>query len=151
MTELPSYTTRPKRYPEEEGHLFVSKADFDKLGNRVAYVEYDGFEYCATAEQLMVSDLLTIDPQGLLYYRKHCPKSVKYYIVYITVNSNERRHRMLSRGDPLDKVNKRLYYDNELFKGFDKVADIVIENNDYSETLSKVLSFIRYTNREQCI
>ncbi|MDR0287353.1 MAG: hypothetical protein LBI03_06595 [Clostridiales bacterium] len=54
---------------------------------------------------------------------------------------------MLSRGDSIDKVNKRLYHDNELFRGFDKIADIIIENNDFKEALTEILSYMKETRR----
>ena len=47
-----SYTTRPPRYDGEEGHTFVTDEEFDKLTDMIAYTEFDGHRYCATADQI---------------------------------------------------------------------------------------------------
>ena len=59
LIQLQSYTTRPPRYEGEKGHIFVSKREFDLLYPRVAYTNYNGYEYYATITQVNESDLLT--------------------------------------------------------------------------------------------
>ena len=62
---IQSYTTRPQRYDNEYGHIFINDTDFDKLKNIVAYTEYNGFRYCATEELLDESDLYVVDCDGV--------------------------------------------------------------------------------------
>ena len=49
LKSIQSYTTRPPRYDGETGHIFVSNEEFDELTDYVAYTEFAGFRYCATA------------------------------------------------------------------------------------------------------
>ena len=53
---IQSYTTRPPRYDGETGHIFVSDKDFDKLTDIVAFTEFAGNRYCATAQQVEEND-----------------------------------------------------------------------------------------------
>ena len=42
---LLSYTTRPKRYPEEEGHIFITKSEeVPLLQDIVAETYFDGYK-----------------------------------------------------------------------------------------------------------
>ena len=41
---IQSFTTRPKRTPNEQGHIFISKEDFDCLHDYVAYTKFNGYE-----------------------------------------------------------------------------------------------------------
>lgn len=66
--QLSSYTTRPPRAPNEQGHIFIasdSYKDIDDLKaqypNRVAETMFDGNFYFATAEQVEQCDIYVID------------------------------------------------------------------------------------------
>ena len=79
LQSIQSYTTRPPRYDGETGHIFVSDKEFDELKDMVAYTEFCGHRYCATAEQVENNDLYVIDPKGVEYFRQayHGNKQIK--------------------------------------------------------------------------
>lgn len=112
-----SYTTRPKRFPDETGHIFVSDDQFDRLVKRdkiVAYTEYNGYRYCATAAQAAICQIYVIDIPGVLYFRQHYTGSKKILTVLIDLPEGIRRSRMQQRGDT-DTIGSRLETDRVKF------------------------------------
>ena len=57
LKSIQSYTTRPKRSEDEKGHIFVSDSEVPPKTDMVAYTEFAGNRYCATAEQVEDNDL----------------------------------------------------------------------------------------------
>ncbi len=143
LTQLQSYTTRLPRHAGEGGHIFVSKKEFDLLYPRVAYTNYNGFEYCATIAQVNESDLLTIDPFGIDFFKKAYTGWKKVKIVYILVSEEERIARMRRRGDCSEDILKRIAYDEQLFKGIENMADVIISNENLEESVLDLLKYIR--------
>lgn len=112
-----SYTTRPKRFPDEKGHIFVSDEEFDRLVKRneiVAYTEYSGYRYCATAAQASICQIYVIDIPGILYFRQHYTGPKKILTVLIDLPEGIRRSRMGQRGDT-DTISTRLETDRVKF------------------------------------
>lgn len=142
LIQLQSYTTRPPRYEGEKGHIFVSKRVFDLLHPRVAYTNYNGYEYCATIAQVNESDLLTIDPFGIDFFKKAYTGEKNVKIVYIFVSDEERMARMRKRGDCSEDIIKRIEYDEQAFKGIECAADVIICNDNMEECISKLLKYI---------
>ena len=78
---LPSYTTRPKRFEKEEGHIFVNNMFYEKVSRSrdiVAYTYFDKHHYWATTQQVDENDIYIIDPDGVAFFRSHYfgPKQV---------------------------------------------------------------------------
>lgn len=92
---LNSYTTRPKRTPDEVGHTFVSTEEFNKLVNLVGYTKFNGYEYCATQEQVNNSDVYVIDPAGVEYFLKTYCGDRRFEIVYIYASESCCYRRMV--------------------------------------------------------
>lgn len=127
MQQVKSYTTRPKRFPKEDNHTFVSESEFSKLRNLIAYTKFDGYEYCATAQQVDDSDLYVIDPAGVHYfYSKYTGDKIPF-VVYLSVPEEVRTERMLKRGDSMDSVQQRIQNDDESFKSAHKIAHLVVD------------------------
>lgn len=131
-----SYTTRPKRTPNETGHIFVSDAEFDEImakNNIVAYTDYNGYRYCATQTQADNAQIYVIDIPGVEYFRKRYTGDKRIYTVFIDLPEGVRRSRMQMRGDT-DTINARLETDREKFSE-EQVAklkpDLVIDQ-EYS-------------------
>lgn len=107
-----SYTTRPKRYEGEKGHTFITDKELDKLTDIVAYTNYNGFRYCATAQQLDESNLYVIDIPGVEYLlEKYNNKERPITILYFDTNTKTRVLRMIDRGDSDAKIVSRLLED----------------------------------------
>lgn len=134
-----SYTTRPKRTEDEDSHTFVSKGEFDVLKNKVAYTNFNGYEYCATKEQLDNATVYVIDPAGVEYL-KQSGYDRELFIVYLETWGSTCMARMLDRGDDYDKAKQRVANDEKEFALFESKADVKIDaNKDCVSVYSKFL------------
>lgn len=117
-----SYTTRPKRYEGEGGHIFVDKYS----GDGVAYSKFNGYEYWCTQEQLDECDVYVVDWNGIDILKE---KGVEGVVVYIDVSEEERRRRMKLRGDSDEMIESRIENDRKMFPEERKMeADVVLED-----------------------
>lgn len=140
-----SYTTRPKRSPSETGHIFVSDDEFDRLiadNAIIAYTEYSGYRYCATAAQADECQIYVIDIPGVLYFRKNYTGNKKVLTALIDLPEGLRRSRMQQRGDT-STINFRLETDRVKFSE----EQIRLLNPDFvidqEYTLSKEADMLR--------
>lgn len=108
-----SYTTRSPRYENEIGHVFVTNEEFDKLENIVAYTEYNGFRYAATAEQINSVDIYVVDVPGVetLLDKYHSKRPI--VVFYFDTSVRTRIDRMIDRHDSDMAIISRLYNDEE--------------------------------------
>ena len=114
MNSVESYTTRPPRYPSEEGHIFITDEEFDQLGEMCAYTEYNGYRYGVTKDILDVSDVYVIDPAGAIYLANHYSgKPVRY--IWLGTSPWVCYDRMIARGDNVAMAWTRLEYDKDAF------------------------------------
>lgn len=111
MKLVESYTTRPPRYPDEEGHIFVSDEEFDALGEMCAYTEYDGHRYGVTPDVIDQNDIYVIDPYGVKYLKRKYHGNKGVIAIRLFLSEEERIKRMVDRGDQNDKIVKRIMQD----------------------------------------
>lgn len=128
LTVVESYTTRPKRTENETGHIFVSNKEFKKLHNIVARCTYNGYRYCATKMQIETSDVYVVDPVGLDSLKRNVTFKRRIVAVYVSCSETARKQRMLDRGDSIERVETRLTYDREAFRGCERIADCTVIN-----------------------
>lgn len=143
---LESYTTRPKRTPDEKGHIFVNDLEFEKYKDDLcAYTEFDGYKYWATNKQVDECDIYIIDPAGVEYFKTQY-KGDKYPLtIELLADKKTRRQRMFNRGDSKKDVERRLKHDKAAFKDFN--ADVKINANlSIEEVVSNVDFAIRMTD-----
>ena len=128
---LPSYTTRPPRYEGEKGHIFISEKEFDNIDAKdmIAPVKYHGHRYCATKQQVEENDIYVIDLDGLKNMQRNYKGNKNIKIIYIKASQEERKNRMIERGDSEDFANSRIRNDFVSFCGVKDIADLVVENN----------------------
>lgn len=62
---LKTYTTRPKRTPSEDSHIFISPDDVEKIKGKVLVTEIDGYTYFTTLQDLKDCEICILDPKGL--------------------------------------------------------------------------------------
>ena len=136
-----SYTTRPPRYEGEDSHIFISKEEFDALENKMGYTEFNGYEYCATKEQLDEANIYVIDPSGVEYLKEHY-HGKKVFILYLNARRSVCEERMIDRGDKYSQMVERLKNDDMEFNGFSCIADEIIDANVESEYVAS--AFIHY-------
>ncbi len=128
FTQLWSYTTRPKRYEFETGHTFISNEDFNKLENIIAYTEYNGHKYCATKEQIDVSDVYVIDVSGIKTLLDKYKSDRPIVIFYFDTSVRTRIERMMNRHDSDMAIVSRLYNDEE-YDWYEQLNNIVVKHN----------------------
>ena len=126
LKSIQSYTTRPKRYEDESGHTFVSDEEFDELTDMVAYTEFAGNRYCATAEQVENNDLYIIDPKGVDYFMKSYKGSKTPKVIFISSDMTTRYERMKSRAEE----NGSEYMD-AVKSSLERITNDVVEFYDY--------------------
>ena len=131
LKKVVPYTTRPMRADDEANptHTFVTQEEFDELDNRVGYTKFNGYEYCATAEQVDNNDIYVIDPAGVDFFKEKYHGIKTPIVVYIKATGDIRKDRMLARGDSVEQVIERLMNDIKAFKGAMKMADVIFEKD----------------------
>lgn len=127
---LQSYTTRPKRYENESGHIFIDKEEFDLLENLCAYTIFDGYEYCATQEQVDNAEVYIIDPAGVEYFKKLYKGDKMVIPIYLEAPNKILWERMRERGDSILSAARRILHDKKAFKGFEQSAGVRIHAED---------------------
>lgn len=119
-TQLYSYTTRPKRYPNEMGHIFINEEDFCILKDLMAYTEINGYRYGATKQQVENCDIYVIDIPGVETLMKNYHGQRKILAVSIQQEQDVLRKRMEQRGDTPEQINARLEQDKLAFANMEE-------------------------------
>lgn len=115
FTQIDSYTTRARRYEGEGGHTYISDDEFDQLVDMVAYTEFDGHRYCATAQQVEGNDIYVVDVAGVEYFKEHYHGKKDVYVFYFSVSPEMIRDRMAARGDGGLALIQRIQNDIVMF------------------------------------
>lgn len=121
LKSVESYTTRPKRYPNEKGHIFVTEEEFDKL-NVCAYTEIKGYKYGATADQVEDADLYIIDEEGIEFFDKFYKGNKRIKVVRIYLDEDTCLLRMKRRGDSIEDIHFRMMFDRRRAKLFNEIV-----------------------------
>lgn len=111
--QVKSYTTRKPRYEGENNHTFITKDEFDKLENMIAYTEYDNNFYCSTKEQLDKVDIYVVDVPGVKTLIDNYNTERPIYIYYFDVDLVSRVKRMRNRGDSDTAIIDRIINDEQ--------------------------------------
>ena len=93
MARLRSYATRPPRFEGEDTHVFIDDAD---VPDKVAVTRIGPYEYFATRQQVLASDIYVIDPRGVDSLIESMPDG-RFIIAYIHANDSLRERAFLSR------------------------------------------------------
>ena len=142
--QLQSYTTRPKRYDNETGHIFISDEEFDKLEDIIAYTEYNNYRYCATKQQIDDALIYVIDVPGVETLLKKYKTKRPIIIFYFDSTVKTRIDRMINRHDCDAEIISRLYND-EANDWFDSLIELV----DEYEVIRDVKLYTINANKEQ--
>ena len=136
ISKVVTHTTRPKRINETNDidYHFVNKDTFLSLLDKNKFVEhslYNGNYYGCSKDEIGDNKVVILDPNGLKAFNKLNDKRI--VSVLILTDEKTRYQRMISRGDSLENVKKRIENDRISFdmKNIDKV-DFVVKNEDKS-------------------
>lgn len=128
--DVDSYTTRPKRTPDEKGHTFVDDDSFDKLKNIVAFNCYNGYKYAATKEQIEAANLYVVDIPGVLALKNKYRGSKGIVVIGLDAEQIVCFDRMKKRGDSDEKAKSRIELDNAAFSSIKEVSDFCVDVGD---------------------
>lgn len=136
-----SHTSRESRKGEVNGkdYYFTSKDKMEEMINNnelVEHVCYNNNFYGISYEELKNSDVAVVEPQGLEQLRN---KGIDICAFYLNVPEEERKKRMLNRGDLIEKVEERLKNDRVAFEGVSNNVDYILTK---FETNKETIDFI---------
>lgn len=145
LKQLKSYTTRPRRTPDEDTHRFIDK-DSEGIFQKVAKTKIGEYTYFATREQVEEADVYIIDPKCIMDLTTNMP-DMPLVLVYVESDQEEAKAHAIARSsDPAAELRvylKRYLAENEEFSEFEtrlregekRVADnVCLEltvHNDY--------------------
>lgn len=128
---LKSYATRPKRYENEDTHIFITKEEAANITDKMAVTEINGYEYFSTISQLKENDIYIIDPEGLKTLTKSVDGKELISVIYVCVDKNKRKERAIGRTNNTEKesivFNNRENSEDKQFTEFE--CRIGIHNN----------------------
>jgi guanylate kinase len=133
----PKFTTRPKRPNEKDGfdYQFITEQEFQNLQEFDNVKVYQSFQikdsiwnYGITKENFDSNQLFIMTPHELSQLSdKELPGC---FVVYIDIDMQTRRNRLIRRNDNNDSIERRLLADEEDFKNFD-YYDLKITDPDF--------------------
>lgn len=135
-TKCITTTTRNPRLNEVDGkdYHFLTEDVFLKLMNEHAFYEvttYNGYHYGIQKKDVNVQGVVIVDPNGANALIDQAKNDV--FVVYVETKEEERKKRMIARGDHLDQVYERLQHDAKVFKRVNfKRIDLVLTNEAHS-------------------
>ena len=143
LRQVESYTTRPQRTEGEKGHSFITEEKFDTIPEEtmMAYLEYRGYRYCATRNQLNASNLYIVHPEGYETMKERYHDRPMLAIELAT-STEIRRNRMRSRGSAETEIEDRLKRDEEVFKTIQTDAVIDTSNLSVEEVGRKIFDLL---------
>lgn len=143
-----SYTNRPPRHDDDTDHSYISQSvfggweDIEKVfKNIVAWVDYNGYQYFVTEDQLNESDLYVIDPEGLKTLKAtYTNKPIK--VIFVDCPPETCYNRMLARGDAENDAWRRACMDIDWFNLDEELIDFAIKNVSSIESVEKIHEYI---------
>lgn len=146
LSQINSYTTRPPRVKNEQGHIFVSEQDYEEMkqnGDVAIETQIAGYHYWPTVQQLYDNDIFVCDYIGLKKLRELGLPNLRLVTVLINVPDDVREHRALEyRKDGKDKFRVRSFAEREQFREMLKNADF--EYSVSNVEWSKAYSILKY-------
>lgn len=128
-------TTRSMRNGEVNGvdYYFLTKEEFLKLKEDNKLVEstlYNGNYYGCSKSEVGKDKCIVLEPDGISSFLKLNDGSMVVFL--LKASKKTREERMLSRGDKLEDIKKRLDNDEERFKESNVKYDYAINTDNRS-------------------
>lgn len=148
MTFVKSCTTRPRRTPDEDTHVFLTEQQAEPLvRDAVAYTRIGDYIYFTTAQQVMETEGYVIDPIGMRILCANMPNT-RFVIAYVHADDTQRRQHAIQRGDAAREAAafaERDASEDAEFDGFERdIADYA--NGDTTALPQNVTTVIRIEN-----
>ena len=154
VISLPSYTSRKPRVGEEEGvqYHFITKQEFEERIKNNEFYEYDLHHenYYGTSRKLLNEKIASgkiivkdIEVNGTENLIKLLKDETKLVTIFLRVEKEELRRRLIARGDNLseDEIELRLgrldYEEDKI-----RLYDYMIKNDDFEKTVQLIMTII---------
>jgi guanylate kinase len=135
---IQSYTTRPKRTRDENGHTFINDEQFDKFNfdneEMIAFTKFGEYRYCCLKKDVKFYNTYVIDEVGLEMLKEKYSNEFHIYSIRVHASLKDR----LSKTDDKDRVMR----DEGRFLMKDNEFDFVYHN---SYDLGKMINFVQIT------
>ena len=154
VISLPSFTSREPREGEEEGiqYHFITKEQFKEKIKNEEFYEYDLHHenYYGTSKKLMnekidsgkiiVKDIEVNGTENLI---KKLGNDTKLVTIFLKVDKEELKNRLINRGDNLSEADMQLRLDRlEYEESKIGLYDYVIKNDDLEKTVQIIMTII---------
>ena len=143
-----SHTSRSPRKGEVNGvdYIYVSRDEMMRLydsGELIEYVNYNDNFYGLHKDNIKNDVIVVVEPNGLKQIKKI--DGIDVTAIYLHTSEEDRKERMINRGDKMPDILKRLENDKTAFAGVTELADYTLNiSKDMSESdvLEAVLNII---------
>lgn len=159
VISLPSFTSRNPRPGEEEGvqYHFITKEEFRERIKNGEFYEYDIHHenYYGTSIKLMNEKIQSgkiivkdIEVNGTENLIKTLKDETKLITIFLKVDKEELKHRLINRGDNLSEADmelrlSRLEYEESKIG----LYDYVIRNDELEKTVQIIMTIIKNEER----
>ena len=91
-----SYTTRPPRFFNEPGHMFITDYQFSSLEDKdkIAHTTFGGYKYCSMLSDLKEMNTYVIDEDGINYMENNFGKEFNIYNIWVEASNTQRLKRL---------------------------------------------------------
>lgn len=141
---IESYTTRPRRTPDEKGHKFVDDDYFNSVEEKemIAYTKFGEFHYWCEKKDVQSINIYVIDEDGLKMLKEKFGEEYTIYSLKINCTSEQKRLRGINP-ERIARDQGRFTMNNEEF-------DFVIYNNHssfyFTDAIDAVIQEIGFNN-----
>ena len=132
-----SHTTRPIRTDDIPGdtYHFVSVEEFNHLVETGEIVEstvacYDGNYYGMSRTEMSDDSIAIFEVEGAKNAKTI--HGITTVVVYLHTSTEERKRRLIARGDAMERIEKRLISDEESFKEAEDICNYIIPADKYT-------------------
>jgi guanylate kinase len=128
-----SHTTRPPREGEVNGvdYYFVSDYKFIEMIGQDEFAEwqeFNGWKYGLFKPEFERCDVMILNAEAVDLLEPEYRD--RLFVIYIDVDEEVRRERLVSRNDKDDSIDRRINADNEQFGNFSNF-DCIITNDKF--------------------
>lgn len=143
LSELKSYTSRPKRFESEDTHEFITPVQSTVMLHEeeiIAHTRFDGHDYFGTLKQLVENDIYIIDPAGVEFLSTKVGRE-NIMVIYIEA-SLLKRFRRMRRDRGFKSACQRIWHDRKAFRFID--YDRKIKNNSICDLFYAPIHIVRW-------
>ena len=154
VISLPSFTSREPRTGEKEGvqYHFITKEEFKEKIKNEEFYEYDLHHenYYGTSKKLMNEKIKSgkiivkdIEVNGTENLIKKLENDTKLVTIFLKVEKEELKNRLINRGDHLSEAEMQLRLDRlDYEESKIKLYDYVIKNDDLEKTVQIIMTIV---------